>query len=94
MNNESIKSIKSAIKAVAKHLELSDYKRRQIMKSELTNPAGWAGAPEDDNSEDACIQRYYDAIDAIYDNRVSAAFYTNIFIDFRDHLINIYGVRA
>lgn len=94
LSKESIKSIRNAINAVAKHLELSDYKRRQIMNSELSNPAGWAGYPESDNSEDACVQRYYDAIYDIYGNGVAATRYTNIFLDFRDHLINIYGVRA
>lgn len=94
MTNETIKSIRKAINAVAKYLELSDYKRRQIMKSELANPCLWAGAPEDDDSEDDCIQRYYDAIYDIYGNDVAATRHPNIFLDFRDHLIRIYGVRA
>lgn len=94
MTNETIKVIKGAIKALANDLGLSDYKRRQIQKGELESPEAWGTYPEGDNSEDACIQRYYSAIDAIYSNRVSAAFYTNIYIDFRDRLLFHYGVHG
>lgn len=95
MNNESIKSIKSAIKAVAKYLELSDYKRRQIAKTEIDSPAGWLSYPENDNSEDACIQRYYDTIESIYShNDGREAFHTNLFVDFRERMLRRYGIYA
>ena len=86
MTNETIASIKSAIKAVAKSLDLSDYRRRQLQKAELESPAGWGTFPEGDNSDDACIQRYYNAVEAVYSDRVSAGVYTNIILDFKDRL--------
>lgn len=94
MTNETINTIKAAIKAVAKHLELSDYMRRKIQKAEIEDPAGWASFPENDNSDDACIQRYYDTIESIYSTGRGFGVHTNLVIDFRDRMLNRYGIYA
>lgn len=94
MNNETINTIKSAIKAVATDLGLSNYKRLQIQKSEIAEPAGWGSSPDADNSDDACIQRYYNAVEAIFSGRISASVYTNLYMDFKDRLARRYGIFA
>lgn len=94
MTNETINTIKSAIKAVATDLGLSNYKRLQIQKSEIAEPAGWGSSPDADNSDDACIQRYYNAVEAIFSSRISASVYTNLYMDFKDRLARRYGIFA
>lgn len=94
MTNETIQTIKSAINAVAKHLELSDYMRRKIQKGELEDPASWGTFPEGDNSEDACIQRYYDTVESIYRTGNGFGFHTNLVLNFRERMLRRYGVRA
>lgn len=94
MTNETINTIKSAIKAVATDLGLSNYKRLQIQKSEIADPAGWGSSPDADNSDDACIQRYYHAVEAVYSGRVSASVYSNIYLNFRDRMARRYGIFA
>ena len=94
MTNETIKSIRDAIKAVAKHLELSDYMRRKIQKAEISDPAGWASCPENDNSDDACVQRYYDTVESIYRTGKGFGANTNLVLNFRDRMLSRYGIYA
>lgn len=94
MNTQSIKAIRDAIKAVATDLHLSNYRRLQIQRAEINDPAGWGSYPDCDNSEDACIQRYYHAVDAVYSGRISASVYTNIYMNFKERLARRYGILA
>ena len=92
INKESVKSIRAAVKSVAKNFGLSDYMRRKIQKCELEMPRGWGTFPEGDNSRDACVQRYYNAVDAVYSDRASIHVYTDIVLDFLNHLEFNYGL--
>lgn len=94
MTNETIKSIRKAINAVAKHLELSDYKRLQIQNAEIADPAGWGGYPDCDNSEDASTQRYYDTVESIYSTGKGFGVHTNLVINFRERMLRRYGIYA
>lgn len=94
MNNQSIKSIRDAIKAVASARRLSNYRRLRIQKAELADPVGWGSGPDADNSDDACIQRYYNAVEAVFSGRISASVYTEIYKDFKHRLARCYGILA
>ena len=84
--------IRKAIRAFADYANLSDYKRRQITKGELEHPQGWGVAPEEDNSADACVYRFYRAIYAMYGEDKSSWPYSGILCNFQLRMETYYGV--
>lgn len=94
MTNETIQTIKSAIKALAENVGLTKYMRYKVQKAELANPAGWGTYPDGDNSEDACIQRYYNAVYNVYSCRVNSGFYVNLMLDFTGRMFREHGLNV
>lgn len=76
-------------KAVRERLtgKVSEYKIRKMIKASLENPRSWyhPDDDEDDDPQNAGIQRYYRNI-----NSPTRA--PNICLDFRDHCLRVIGV--
>jgi hypothetical protein len=78
MTKETEKLIRTEVRKHLKAFGCTEYMIREVIKSELANPAMWATYPEGDNSDEAMIWRYYSHI-----NTMSCA---SIVMDFRNRI--------